>query len=414
VNASTWWQAGLAASAGVATVASPCVLPMLPLLLGATAGRRDWKRPLAVVSGFVLAFTAVASVFGASTQVLGVSQQALRDGAAATLMLAGVLMLWPSLAERLLSRLGFVADAAHRLGAKAGGGVAGSLWLGATLGALWTPCAGPVLATILALVAQAGDAAQAAPLLFVYALGAGVPMLAIAYGGQALSTRWRPLVRHGVRLRQAFGVLVVAVAGAMLAQVDAQAAAWLSRLGSGFAVVEPAAAETTPVAAGEAAPPFAGIDAWLNSAPLDMQQLRGRVVLVDFWTYDCINCVRTLPQVQRWHERFASQGLVVVGVHTPEYGFERSLDNLRAAVRRFGLTYAIAQDNGYATWNAWRNRYWPAQYLVDREGHIVFRHFGEGDEVAIERRIEQLLKDADAARSSAPPRSSSGLPAAGR
>jgi cytochrome c biogenesis protein CcdA/thiol-disulfide isomerase/thioredoxin len=405
---------GLAASAGVATVASPCVLPMLPLLLGATAGRRDWRRPLAVVAGFVLAFTAVAALFGASARAFGVSHEVVRDGAAFMLMLAGVLMLWPALAERLLSRLGFVADAAHRLGSQASNGVAGGLWLGATLGALWTPCAGPVLATILALVAQAPGNAQALSLLLAYALGAGVPMLAIAYGGQALSTHWRPLVRHATRLRQAFGVLVVAVAAAMLAQVDVQATAWLARWADGVAVVETASAQTTPASAGEAAPEFAGIDAWLNGAPLTMQQLRGRVVLVDFWTYDCVNCVRTLPAVQRWHERFASQGLVVVGVHTPEYGFEHSLDNLRTAVRRHALTYAIAQDNGYATWNAWRNRYWPAQYLVDRDGRIVFRHFGEGDEAAIEQRIEQLLKDAGGARSTAPPRSSSGLPATDR
>jgi thiol-disulfide isomerase/thioredoxin len=264
--------------------------------------------------------------------------------------------------------------------------------LGATLGALWTPCAGPVLASILALVAKAPTASEATPLLLAYALGAGLPMLAIAYGGQAITVRVRPLARHAGRIRQGFGMLVIFSAAAMLGQFDTQASAWLSDAWAGAKV--PDAAGTKPVTEdqGKPAPEFVGLEGWTNSKPLSMAQLRGQVVLVDFWTHGCVNCVRTLPHLQQWHTRYAAQGLVIVGVHTPEFAFERSLDNVRAAVKRHGLSYPVAQDNGYQTWQAYDNQYWPAQYLVDRRGRIIYQHFGEGDEAEIEGQIQRALK----------------------
>lgn len=140
-----------------------------------------------------------------------------------------------------------------------------------------------------------------------------------------------------------------------------------------------------------AAPDFTGIDHWLNGPPQSLAQLRGKVVLVDFWTYTCINCIHTLPYVERWHEKYHAQGLAVIGVHTPEYPFERSTDKVRDAARRFGLTYPIAQDNEYATWRAYGNQYWPAFYLIDRSGHIVYRQFGEGDYEKTEAEIEKLI-----------------------
>ena len=141
------------------------------------------------------------------------------------------------------------------------------------------------------------------------------------------------------------------------------------------------------------APEFTGIQQWLNSEPLTMGQLRGKVVLVDFWTYTCINCIRTLPYVKSWHEKFKDQGLVVVGVHTPEYPFERSTDNVKAAIKRFGITYPVAQDNQYATWGAYNNQFWPAVYLIDKQGKVVYQHFGEGAYAATEAKIRTLLAE---------------------
>ncbi|AKJ31849.1 hypothetical protein AAW51_5158 [Caldimonas brevitalea] len=383
-------QLGLAAGAGVATVASPCVLPMLPMLLGGSIGQADRLRPLLIVAGFVLSFATLALVFGASAQALGVSAASVRQAAAVVMLLAGLLMLWPALGDRLSVSLQPLGQWGHRVAGIATGRRLGAFLLGAALGALWAPCAGPVLASILALIAQARPG-EAAPLLAAFAVGAAAPMLAIGYGGQAASLRMRAMARHTGRLRRAFGLAVVAVAVAMLAKVDTQVVAALSRWVSAGAAAAVQPEADGPVPVGAPAPDFAGITHWLNSPPLTMSQLRGRVVLVDFWTYGCVNCVRTLPHVRRWHERYAADGLVVVGVHTPEFGHERPLQNVQAAVQRHGLRYPVAQDNGYATWSAYRNVYWPALYLVDRDGRIVFRHFGEGDEAQVEQRLRQAL-----------------------
>ncbi len=157
--------------------------------------------------------------------------------------------------------------------------------------------------------------------------------------------------------------------------------------------VTPAMAQSVGVSANQSAPEFTGIDNWLNSQPLTLQQLRGKVVLVDFWTYSCINCIHTLPHVENWYGKYKDQGLTVIGVHTPEYPFERDTKNVKSAIARFGIRYPVAQDNSYATWNAWGNEYWPAVYLIDRHGHVVYSHFGEGDYEQTEAAIQHALAD---------------------
>ena len=387
---------GLALAAGIATIASPCVLPVLPLLLGAGSGRAGsaperW-RPPAVVAGFILGFVGLTLLFGASAQVAGIPAEALRSGAALVMLAAGLLMLAPAWGERIFAPTERLASAVQRWLPGGRPGPAGSLLLGAALGLSWAPCAGPVLAAILALVAGAAPG-QAAPLLSAYALGAGLPMLAIAFSGQWAMARLKPLARHARRVRQALGALVVLVAVAMLARWDAPAVAWLTDKVSGTSLALPSLPGDTPTVAanGMPAPELAGIDAWLNSEPLRLAELRGKVVLLDFWTFGCVNCIRTLPHLRDWHARYGAEGLVVIGVHTPEFAHERPLPALRDAAARHDLRYPIAQDNAYRSWNAYGVRYWPAQILIDRDGRIAWRHYGEGGKADTERRIRLLL-----------------------
>ena len=381
----------LAGAAGVATIASPCVLPILPMLLGFSVGQQDRTRPLFIVLGFVLSFTAAALAFNATTQLVGLSPEAVRTGSTILLLLAGLVMLLPALSDRLPKLNLGIADFGQRIGSQTGSGPVGALVLGGALGAVWTPCAGPVLASVLALVATNGDSSQALPLLTAYAVGAGLPMLLIAYGGQTVMHRIRPLMKRSSSIRKGFGFAVVLTAMAMLAQVDGSFTAWASGLWPKAEAVESRQGAQHALS-NKPAPEFVGIDNWLNTPkPLSAAGLKGKVVLVDFWTYSCINCIRTLPHIQKLHERYAAQGLVVVGMHTPEFPFERDSGNVKSAIKRYGLTYPVAQDNQYKTWDNYKNLYWPAQYLIGRNGNIVFQHYGEGDEALIEEQVRQAL-----------------------
>lgn len=389
----------LAVGAGAATAASPCILPMLPLVLGASAvpgaSAASRTRPLFIVLGFVLSFASAALAFGASLRVLGLSPAGLKNVAIAVMLVAGILLWWPALMERLAARAGGLADAAHRLGSLGGAGAVGGLLMGASLGLLWTPCAGPALASALALVATRQQLPEAFGLLSAYAAGAGLPMLAVAYGGRAITARVRSAGRWGVVIRRVLGTAVIATALAMGAGWDVSAARWLSAM-EGNASTGPTSAAAPPASglAGRPAhaPEFTGITQWFNGPPRRMADLRGRVVLVDFWTHGCINCLNTLPHLRRWHLRYKDRGLAVVGVHTPEFAIERDPAAVQAAIRRWQIDYPVALDNGWHTWTAWRNEYWPAVYLVDRQGRIVFHHVGEGDYDVIEAAIQQALR----------------------
>ena len=374
----------LAFATGVLTIAAPCILPMLPILLGASVGQTSRTRPLFIALGFVVAFSLAAVVFGAFPRLLGLSPGSLRSLATGALVLFGVLLLWPSLFERLAMPLGGAVRGADAIAGRAGAGNAGGFVVGMTLGVVWTPCAGPVLGSILTLIAGAHDLRRGAVLLACYALGASVPMLSIAYGGQVAAVRVRRFAPYTASLQRLFGVAVIATAAAIHSGWDASIGASLSSFYPNFFGESAAAVERT-------APDFEGIDAWLNSEPLAMRDLRGKVVLIDFWTYSCANCLRTIPDVIRLQEKYAGAGLVVIGVHTPEFPFERDTQNLRDAVARLGIHYPVAQDNGYATWRAYDNQAWPAQYVVDQSGTIVLARFGEGHEQEIENEVCELL-----------------------
>jgi cytochrome c biogenesis protein CcdA/thiol-disulfide isomerase/thioredoxin len=392
--------AGVAFVAGIVTAISPCVLPVLPLLFaGSASGGR--RRPVALVAGLVVSFTVFTLTATALLSAPGLPDDLLRKIAIAVVVVLGLALLWPRLGE-ILERP-FLA-----LGRRSPGDLGGGFFLGLNLGLLFTPCAGPVIAAIAVLAATRSLSLDAVLVTSAYALGAGVVLLALAIGAQRGLSATR-LRARAPAVRRALGAVIVGVAVLMVLGLDlrlatkvpgytralqgleesATAQSRLDRLLGHGGRTEERLEDFGP------APDFEGISGWLNSKPLTLAGLRGKVVLIDFWTYSCVNCLRTLPHVKSWARTYYDAGLVVVGVHTPEFAFERVPANVRRAVHGLGVKYPVALDNDYATWNAWLNRYWPAKYVIDRRGHLRYAHFGEGSYGETERVIRTLLAERD-------------------
>jgi cytochrome c biogenesis protein CcdA/thiol-disulfide isomerase/thioredoxin len=391
---------GVAFVAGVVTAISPCVLPVLPVVLagGASGGRR---RPYAIVAGLVASFTTFTLAATALLSTLGLPDDLLRNIAIGVLLLVGLSLFIPRLG--ILVERPFLA-----LGRRAPGDVGGGFLLGVSLGLLFTPCAGPVIAAVATVAATSRVSLGAVVVTLAYALGAGIVLLLFALAGQQ-GINTRSLRAHAPRVRQALGGVMAGVAVLMILGLDLRLATYVPGYTHSLQRVERAAAaerELGRLVAGDRhtlpestlhdfgeAPEFTGISRWLNSKPLTLAGLRGKVVLIDFWTYSCINCLRTLPYVEQWAQTYKQAGLVVVGVHTPEFAFEHVPSNVERAVRSLDVDYPVALDNDYRTWSAWGNQYWPAKYFVDRRGHVRYAHFGEGDYQRTEDVIRTLLAE---------------------
>ncbi len=386
--------------AGVVTAISPCVLPVLPILL---AGGASGRRPVRVIAGLVVSFSVFTLFATWILDRLGLPQDFLRNLAIAFLFLLAAVLLVPRAAlvvERPLA-------AFSRLRPRGANG--GGFLFGATLGLVFVPCAGPVLATVTVVAANNDVGPRAILLTLFYALGAAIPMLVIAYGGREAAVRLR---RHAATVRLASGAIVALVAVGLVLHLDDN----LAKLTPGYTnflqqKIEANAdakrelakvrGEGTALAAVHktsdglpdygVAPPLHADGAWINSKPLTLASLRGKVVLVDFWTYSCINCLRTLPHLKSWYATYHKDGLVIVGVHTPEFAFEHVTSNVRSAVKRLGIAYPVVQDNRYKTWDNYANQYWPAEYLIDKQGHVRHTHFGEGEYGRTESLIRKLL-----------------------
>jgi cytochrome c biogenesis protein CcdA/thiol-disulfide isomerase/thioredoxin len=393
---------GIAFLAGVITAISPCVLPVLPIILAGPVSTGNRWRPYAIVMGLVLSFTAFTLAGAALLSSLGLPEDLLRDLAIAALFLLAVTLV--SRRAAWLVERPFLFLTRRRPTADSNG-----LVLGLSLGLVFVPCAGPVLAAVTALAATGDVSVRTVLVTSAYAIGAALPMLSIAVGGQRLAAGVRVLRTHAASTRRVAGVVLGATAVAIALGADQRFTTAvpgytealqerIERNSTAREELEKLSGSGQTIAATEKsrprAPEFEAITLWLNTpggAPLSLTQLRGKVVLVDFWTYSCVNCLRTLPHLKAWDEAYRDAGLTIVGVHSPEFAFERVPANVRSAARRLGLRYPIALDNDFATWRAYQNQYWPAKYLVDRSGRIRYEHFGEGAYGEIETLIRRLL-----------------------
>ncbi|MCX2895393.1 cytochrome c biogenesis protein DipZ [Stenotrophomonas lactitubi] len=405
----------LAYLGGVLTLLSPCILPVLPFVF-ARADRPFLRSTLPLLVGMALTFTVVASLAAVGSQWVAQANQIGRWVALVLMAVFAIALLWPTLADHLLApfqrigaRLSARADAADAAGR---GGAWTSLLIGIATGLLWAPCAGPILGLVLTGAALNGASVGTSSLLLAYALGAVTALaLAVWVGGRVFRALQARLGLGNV-VRRVLGVaalLAVVAIGlgwdtGLLTRLSAVSTARIEQgLLDAVPDAQPAAPPMMMMAAGQAGAPLpvegtlpslSGATGWLNSPPLSAEQLRSKVVLIDFWTYSCINCLRAMPFVHEWAQRYRDHGLVVVGVHTPEFAFERDPRNVMKAVQQLKVEYPVALDNQYSIWRAFNNRYWPAHYFIDAQGNIRGHQFGEGNYAHSEQVIRRLLVEA--------------------
>ncbi len=412
--------------AGMFSVLTPCILPVLPALLVVSDGQGK-ARVFGIVVGVVVSFCIAILALTAIVDALGVPPDVLRYVAAAMLLVFALILLVPRLDEKFQMAAQSVvrlAPTQHQ-----GNGFGPGVLAGATLGLVWAPCAGPILAGINSSIAVEGLSSKAVVATVGYGLGMAIPLTAVVFGGRALVGRLRSATGNGRRINVAMGVVLLATSVLFFSGYDntlnrtiadklpftSTPVASLER--SGFdegdssrsaescsdaeeIVANPALVdsngypETDELCDLGDVPSLDELGPWLNTPgdeALDDGDYEGKVVLVDFWTYSCINCIRTLPYLRSWHEQYADDGLVIVGVHTPEFAFERDYGNVRKATDDLDVTWPVGLDNDYVTWNRFSNRYWPAKYLVDRDGKVRYVHYGEGAYDHTEDLIRELL-----------------------
>lgn len=373
---------------GFALIISPCILPILPIVLaGSLAGSK--KRPLGIIIGFTLSFALVAFFSRKFVQYTGIDLNTIRHLSYLILLLLGLIMISSYLTEkfsRLTQNLANVGSSFSSVINPQGGFYSGLL-VGGLIAIIWTPCAGPILAAVIVQTVIQKTTIISFFTLLAFALGAIIPMFIIALYGRKIIETFGFFKQKAVLFRKTLGVIIIASVGYMIYQDE------------GYAVPS-AAPETTIRTATNLedglwipykAPEIEGISAWINSPPLKIGELRGKVVLIDFWTYSCINCVRTLPYLKDWYNKYHDKGLVIIGVHSPEFDFEKNLANVETAVKRDGILYPVALDNNFETWRNFNNHYWPAHYLINKKGEVVYQHFGEGSYDVTENNIRFLL-----------------------
>ena len=388
---------------------------MLPIVLSGSVGGK--RKPIGIVVGFIGSFSVFTLLLSTLVKVLQIPPGTLRLGAVAVITVFGLILLFPFLQlqfEKIAFRLVRQREQKNRTG------FAGGLAIGTSLGLIWTPCVGPIIASVISLAISQQVDGGAFVIILAYAAGTAIPMFAIMKGGRRLIQRFPGLTRNTGKIQRGFGIVMI-IAGLTIGfgldrQLQTKILEIFPGYGSGLTSFEQTEAVQNALQARSVhdkkelswqSPPHNGELAdygpapeiltdgeWFNSAPLTMEELKGKVVVVDFWTYSCINCIRTLPYLKSWYETYKNQGLVIVGVHTPEFAFEQNPANVQKAIADLGVTWPVVLDNSFTQWRAYDNRFWPAHYFIDTAGIIRYFHFGEGEYDTGEQVIRQLLAEA--------------------
>lgn len=378
---------GLGFIEGFALIISPCILPILPIILsGSLAGSK--KRPIGIIIGFVIMF-AIFTLFSRKlTQYSEIDSNLIRHISYGILLLLGVIMLSSYLTEKfsLFTQRLTATGSDNSVINNPEGGLLSGIWFGTLVAIIWTPCAGPILAAVIVQIVIQKTNLMSFLVLIAFGLGAILPMLAIAIAGRSIMAKFNFFKKHAIFFRKILGAIIILSVAYLI----------FSEEGIGITHAEEIAIPANKSLQNGISNPYPmpaieGIDGWINTPPLNVNTLKGKVVLIDFWTYSCINCIRTLPYLRDWYNKYHNKGLVIIGVHSPEFDFEKNFNNVKNAVIKDEIEYPVALDSHFVTWQNFNNQYWPAHYLIDKNGMVVYTHFGEGDYDITENNIRYLL-----------------------
>lgn len=402
---------------GLVTILAPCIWPLLPIVLFTSVGATRAKS-FGITLGILLSFGAFTLSVSYLVSALKFDPEILRYFAVVVIGFLGLMLAVPVFSRLLEAQASKLSGRfASRTNSQGKSGFWGGMTIGLALGLVWTPCAGPILATIATLAATQAVSFGIVLVTVFYLIGIGIPLFIFSIGSSGVFSKVSFFSKYTGRVQQIFGVVMILTALAIYTGYDRTLQAklldffpsytnFLNKLENTGGVQKQleelkddgsqsqSQSEKSGLRVLGDAPDFVGIERWLNSEPLSIADLRGKVVLVDFWTYTCINCIRTLPYVTSWYDKYRDMGFVVVGVHTPEFEFEKKTENVQKAIEQYGITYPVAQDNNYETWKNYNNRYWPAKYLIDANGKIRYTHFGEGKYKETEENIQALIREA--------------------
>lgn len=408
---------------GIVTILSPCILPILPIVLSGSVGGK--RRPYGVITGFIISFSIFTLTLSAIVQLLNIPANTLRYTAVFLIVVFGIIMVVPQFTmifEKLTAKIN-----RRRKASKSTTGFKGGMVVGLSLGLIWTPCVGPIMASVISLAITQTIDGGSVMIILAYSLGTSIPMFAIMAGGRKLINRFPSLSQNTANIQRGFGIIMILVGLSIGFGLDRKFQTAVLNLFPGYgkgltffentefvqdAIKGRSNTENSMLSSDSEqlsfniepknavlgnygmAPEILTQGQWFNSEALNMEDLKGKVVLIDFWTYSCINCVRTIPYLQSWHEAYRDEGLVIIGVHSPEFAFERDTDNLKKAMEELGVNWPVVQDNQFTQWRVYNNRYWPAKYFIDGTGRIRYFHFGEGEYETSEEVIRKLLDEA--------------------
>ncbi len=408
---------------GLVTIAAPCIWPILPIVLS-SAATGGHKKPLGITLGVVTSFSILTLSIAYIISIIPFDPEWLRYVSVIIIGFLGATLIIPQLGGIIEGSVSKLSSKIGPKGNQQSSGFGSGFITGLSLGIVWTPCAGPILATIATLSATRSVNAEVVFVMIAYMIGVAIPLFIFALSGQKIFAKMCGVSAHTGTIQKVFGVIMIITAILIATGYDRRLQAsllnaipsystFLTELESNDAVTKqldrlrgsetksdipmpfPEAEDRSGLPKLQTAPDFVGITNWLNTdRELSMEDLKGKVVLIDFWTYTCINCIRTLPYVTGWYEKYKDDGFIVIGVHSPEFEFEKKTENVEEAITEYGINYPVAQDNDFRTWRAYDNHYWPAKYLIDAEGVIRYTHFGEGEYDVTEDNIQKLLKEA--------------------